>query len=254
MSGGIASATNAGDIRDIRDVSYGSAQTRHACAGDADRYRAASRWQKDMQAVDTHNNADGSVDGSKNIYLDTEFSSLSAPALLSIGLVADDGSECYGELAADRLPVNAFVRQKVLSQWGRMSGSAASTAQLGIRVSAWLSKLGGNSINVVYDYDADFELLQSALRAAGLWSRWSGVLRPFKVGYLARQPISNEAMDLSWTHSSRHDDIHRHHALADARALRAGYRALQKVRIVSTDDDVASCQTQSISNSPRIFL
>ncbi len=201
-----------------------------------------------IQDSDNENDADESVersiDGSNNIYLDTEFSSLSAPELLSIGLVADNGSECYGELAPDRLQVNAFVRQKVLSQWGRMNGSAASTAQLGIRVSAWLSTLESNSINVVYDYDADFELLQSALRAAGLWYRWSEVLRPFKVGYLARMPISNEAMDLSWTDSSRHDGIHRHHALADARALRAGCLALRHERIVPTDDNVVPFETQ----------
>jgi hypothetical protein len=151
---------------------------------------------------------------------------------LSIGLVSDDGRECYVELAPNQIHVNAFVRRMVLPQWGRMAGSAASPAQLGIRVDAWLSTLGAQWVNVVYDYDMDFELLKGALREPGVCRRWSGMLSPCKVGYLARQPISDEAMDSSRTDSSRHVGIHRHHALADARALRAGYLALQHQRIV----------------------
>lgn len=165
-----------------------------------------------------------------NVFLDTEFSSLSAPALLSIGLVADDGRECYAEIADRLLPVNAFVMRTVLPQWGLMPGRVASKAELGRRVDAWLSGLGQTSIAVVYDYEADFELLQDALVSAVRWGRWSMVLVPRKVGFLSRQALSDEAMDSSWAASLHHNGIGRHHALADARALRAGYQAIREDR------------------------
>lgn len=187
------------------------------------------------QVVSIKNNTDGARRGSINVYLDTEFSSLSAPELLSVGLVTDDGQECYVEIEAIRAQVNAFVRRTVLPQWGCMASSAASAAQLGNRVDTWLLTLGRGSINVVHDYETDFLLLREALRAAGVWDRWSDVLVPFKVGYLVGQPISDEAMDLSWTDSWRHDGIHRHHALADAHALQAGYLAQQGISFVRHD-------------------
>ena len=160
------------------------------------------------------------------VFIDAELTSLKAPDLLSIGLVADDGRECYVELAAGRRHVNAFVLERVVPQLGLMPVRAATRQELGRRVGEWLLALGQPSIDVVYDYHADFEWLEDALRSAGLRARLSGVLVPHKVGYLARQAHSDEAMDSSWTASSHANCIARHHALTDARALRAGYEAV----------------------------
>ncbi len=165
--------------------------------------------------------------GSMNmkVFIDAEFTSLNAPDLLSIGLVADDGRECYVELAVARRRVNACVQERIAPYLGLMPVRAATRQDLGRFIGEWLLTLGQRSIDVVYDFHADFEWLEDALRAAGLWSRLSGMLLPHKVAYLARQRYSDEAMDTSWTASSSADGIARHHALADARALRAGYEA-----------------------------
>ena len=45
-----------------------------------------------------------------NLFIDTEFSSLNAPKLLSIGLVADDGRELNVEIADDRIPILRHVQ------------------------------------------------------------------------------------------------------------------------------------------------
>jgi hypothetical protein len=159
------------------------------------------------------------------VFIDAEFTSLKAEDLLSIGLVADDGRECYVVLAVEHRRVNAFVLEGVVPQLGLMPVRAATRQDLGRIVGEWLLALGQPSIDVVYDFHADFEWLEDALRSAGLWTRLSGVLLPHKVAYLARQRYSDETMDTSWTASSRANAIARHHALADARALRAGYEA-----------------------------
>jgi len=162
-----------------------------------------------------------------NLFIDTEFSSMSAPKLLSIGLVTDDGRECYVEIADERIPVNAFVTRTVLSQWGLMPVQVRSNLELGHRVDHWLSGLGRIPITVVHDYEADFELLRVALLAAMCWGRWSKVLVSHQIAFLSREPVSNEAMDGSWMASMKRDGIGRHHALADARALREGYAAIR---------------------------
>ncbi|MFM9928310.1 hypothetical protein VLK31_35445 [Variovorax sp. H27-G14] len=164
----------------------------------------------------------------RHVFIDTEFTSRSRPERLSIALVADDGRECYVELAVPPWCVNDFMVRAVLPEWGLVPGRAASTAELGPRVDAWLSSLGDTAIDVVYDFEAAFDLMRHALHLANLWRRWSGALVADKVGRLARQPVCDEAMDPSWTNSMRRGGIRRHHALADPRALRAGYQAIHE--------------------------
>ncbi|MEO7916750.1 MAG: hypothetical protein ABIR16_03835 [Dokdonella sp.] len=178
-----------------------------------------------------------------NLFIDTEFSSLKAPELLSIGLVADDGREFYVEIADDRIPVNAFVKRTVLPQWGLMPLQVRSSIELGRHVDKWLSGLRRTSIAVVYDYEADFDLLRNALVSAMCWGRWSKVLVPHQVGFLSREHASNEAMDSSWTASMQRDGIGRHHALADARALREGYAAVHDAQRRRAAECVAALPT-----------
>src|SRR5437870_13404162 len=75
-------------------------------------------------------------------------------------------------------------------------------------------------------YHSDFDLFERALRDAGLRDHLQNVIKPTHVGYLIGQPDVEEAMETSWTASFVADRIGRHHALADARALRAGFAAM----------------------------
>ena len=101
-----------------------------------------------------------------------------------------------------------------------------SRIDIGKRVGAWLLELGELSIDILYDFHADMDLLEGSLRAAAIWTRLSPVLVPTHIGYLIGEPDVTTAMEASWIASFAADGIERHHALADARALRAGYLAV----------------------------
>jgi hypothetical protein len=95
------------------------------------------------------------------LFIDTEFTSLRAPDLLSIGLVSDDERERYVEFAAEHMAGKVFVRRTVLTQWAIMPGRAASVQVLGHTFGVWLLSLVRSALEVIYDVHADFELLFS---------------------------------------------------------------------------------------------
>lgn len=164
------------------------------------------------------------------VFIDCEFTGMEEgePELLSIGLVADDGGELYIELTGESHLTGAstFVLDVVATQFGLMPHAVESQIELGQRVGAWLLDLEQASIDVAYDYHTDFDLLERALQCAGLWSRLKDVIKPTHIGYLTGHDIVEAAMERSWADSFDVDGIARHHALADARALRWAFTAM----------------------------
>jgi hypothetical protein len=175
--------------------------------------------------TDSHDTSATPSPEQRVVFIDCEFTDLVDPRLLSIGLVCDDGREPYVELAGDSYLVDAstFVLDTVVLQLGLIPHAVATQIELGKRVGAWLLGLGDPSITVCYDYHADMDLLEAMLLSAGLWTRLSPVLKPTHVGYLIGESGVESAMEASWTATFAADGVDRHHALADARALRAGY-------------------------------
>lgn len=159
------------------------------------------------------------------IFIDCEFTDFEIPALLSIGLVADDGGELYVELAGESHldGASTFVLDTVAPQFGLLPHAVITRKELGHLVGAWLVELGHSSIDVAYDFHTDYDLLERALQCAGLWERLKDVLRPTHIGYLICQDDFDAAMDRSWADSFVANGIERHHALADARALKCGF-------------------------------
>lgn len=159
------------------------------------------------------------------VFIDCEFTNFETTELLSIGLVADDGTELYGELTGEShlKGASSFVFDTVVPQFGLMPSSVSSQKELGQLVGAWLIELGHPSIDIAYDYHTDFDLFQLALQCAGLWERLKDVLRPTHIGYLIGQNDVEVVMERSWAASFVANGIDRHHALADARALRCGF-------------------------------
>ena len=164
-------------------------------------------------------------------FLDTEFTDLDSPRLLSLGLVSKSGGEHYVELDL-AAPENAsvldqacdFVRDGgVLEQWGRVAGAATSYRDMGLRTAAWLrDRLAerDDPLQIACDYQVDFALLEQLLRDAGQWDDLGSRLQPLDVieltsrldGFLGAGE-AREAM--------RRRGLERHHALVDAHALRA---------------------------------
>jgi len=173
------------------------------------------------------------------VFLDTEFTSLQDPHLLSLGLVAHDGREHYVELdmstdvgRARLIASSDFVRNDgVLDMWGLVPGAASTAMELGRRTAEWLLVQAGESrtrVEVAFDYATDFELMKLAIRDSGLWGRVQDIVIPVNVGPLTDSPEGSIAANGCFRELHRRG-LARHHALADANALRAAYIAVKAV-------------------------
>lgn len=160
------------------------------------------------------------------VYLDTEFTTIDPveeAELLSVGLVADDGREIYVERLDDELRAHCseFVHCEVLPQFGQVRGATVSSyRELADRLAGFLMELGGR-VRLCYDYKTDRELVAHALEHAAAWPElaWLNV---------AIESSTNEAqgtIEAYWREAQACSTLKPHHALADARALRAGVEA-----------------------------
>jgi hypothetical protein len=170
------------------------------------------------------------------IFLDTEFTDLLNPELLSLGLVTLDGREHYAELdlttdlGKARVKASSdFVRYGgVLDFWGLVAGATGTEWEMGRRTGEWLLGLAaesGKQIEVAFDYSMDYELLEYAIRDAGLWEQVREVVLPVNVnsitGTITGELAAEECFRALGQRGGR--GLKRHHALADALALRAAY-------------------------------
>ena len=158
------------------------------------------------------------------VFLDTEFTSFVRPDLISIGLVAEDGREFYAERTDYRKDdCSDFVRETVLPLLGRVPGAACSRPELTRRVRQWLDALPVPA-TIIFDYERDWLLLAEACLGSGHQKPPANVGEKLHLDRFAiTHPIFEQAQNLIYT-----PDWPPHHALADARALMAGYRAFRE--------------------------
>jgi hypothetical protein len=154
-------------------------------------------------------------------FLDTEFTQIQQPELISVGLVSELGHEFYAELSDfPRDKCSEFVHGEVLPLFGRVAGALCSKSELARRLPEWFHSLGERTI-VIFDYDVDWELLSLAFRFDG-GSVPTSIDTPLCLsGLIVTDPVYQDAFNRSLS-----EVWPRHHALADARAIHAGYRAL----------------------------
>ena len=168
-----------------------------------------------------------------HLFLDTEFTDLQHPELLSLGLVTADGAEHYAELDFDA-PASAavwrrassFVRENgVQQQWNLIPGATGTAPDMALRTAAWLreqaSRLGAPLL-IGHDYATDYELLERCLRDAGQWTSVRELVRPWDITRCTGTFEGHLAADHRYRALSPRG-LARHHALADAHALRANY-------------------------------
>lgn len=169
------------------------------------------------------------------VFVDTEFTDFVHPQLLSVGLVTHDGRERYIEVdlhtragAALRKCSSSFVCEHVLSQFRVLKDGITFPHLIGQHLVDWLRDIAGTTdgtLELVYDYGVDAELLERAMRRATSWQtlrprlKWSIVSTP------SEDPHAEAARAASFAASKEFDGLHEHHALADARALRASHLA-----------------------------
>lgn len=165
------------------------------------------------------------------LYLDTEFTDLLGPELLSLGMVSADGDEHYVELdlndptSAETLAAASefALHCGVLEQWGLVPNSAFSRPAMGERTARWVLQQAtrfSQPALIAFDYAPDFELLEYLLRDAGQWESVRDVMRPLNVAELASRFDGALSAEAAYA-ALRRRGLERHHALADAHALRA---------------------------------
>lgn len=109
--------------------------------------------------------------------------------------------------------------------WGRVDGAACIQLELGTRTARWLNEravTAGGIVTVAFDYEADWQLLTAALDEVGAWQQLAPIIRPANVSRLTGTIEGEMGADAAFVEMG-HRDLYRHHALADAMALRRAY-------------------------------
>jgi integrase len=160
-------------------------------------------------------------------WIDTEFTQFDNPALLSVGLVAEDGiSECYVELldAERESHCSDFVREEVLPLLGLLGVRTSSQAELSAHVTSFLqATAAGCSIQLMYDCKIDKDLLSKVLEEAPQWDDLKDHLVWCDVSAQVNASEASAAAKSFAFDASALEGVGRNHALIDARALRAAY-------------------------------
>ena len=170
-----------------------------------------------------------------HVVLDCEFTDLDDPQLLSVGMVAEDGARLYIELdlssaegRARAVRASAFAQDQVLEFFGQDSRAKVATLQeLGERAQAWLRDLKGRHIELLYDYAADYSLLESVLVTLPQWRELKDRLQPRNIAQEC-DCVDAELASEGCFEALKREGLYRHHALADALALQAAYYAVSQ--------------------------
>lgn len=154
-----------------------------------------------------------------NVFFDTEFTTLNPngyPALISIGLVAQDGREFYAELTDtwDEGICSDFVLDVVLPQ---LEGGEyrMTEAQLAIRLKAWIE---GMSDEVVLRSDApgmDWPWVLNLFQNHGWPQNMRNKCGTIFFDEFQQQIGYNQGLENFWKINA----ARQHHALVDARGL-----------------------------------
>lgn len=167
-------------------------------------------------------------------WVDTEFTGFDQPDLLSVGLVAENGvSECYVELldAERECHCSDFVRKEVLPLFGLLGVRATSYAELSDYISSFLQATApGCNIELMYDSKMDKDLLSNALEEAPQWDDLQEHIAWRDVSAQVNESDASAAAKRSAFDAAALEGVGRHHALIDARALRAAYLVVANER------------------------
>lgn len=142
------------------------------------------------------------------LFIDTEFTSLEHPQLISLGITTDHAREFYAErIDFPRQHCSGFVQSQVLPLLGYSYDAAVTAPELSRRLGRWLEPLTDHHLIVAHDYADDLQLFMSAVPEC-----WWHLLIPLD----ARWGMSDEALAEFFAVPG----VIRHHALHDARGLR----------------------------------
>lgn len=141
------------------------------------------------------------------VFLDTEFTDLRAPCLISMGLVAETGEELYIEVPYPDDACTPFVRETVIPLLGQIPNAWCSRSELGLRLISWLDlvRTGRRGLQICVDYQADWDLFVEAL--------------DLKIpDWCTHRRVARNINELLRYEFHKRHALPEHHALYDARA------------------------------------
>ena len=144
------------------------------------------------------------------IFIDTEFTDADEPQLISVGLAAESGEVFYAELQFDYMLASEFVFEHVIPLLTPET-STLSYVEFRQKLGDWLNEVrpDGEDVEICFDSDSDFTLLDYAARGVPEWCR--------------PRNVAAEVNDLFRYEFFRTRNLPDHHALNDAMALRYAF-------------------------------
>lgn len=159
------------------------------------------------------------------IFFDTEFNGSQATSILiSIGLVTEDGRECYAELPSKGLHLDSaieLIMKRVVSQFDKIPGSRVpDPIGMSDRVVSFLNSFG-EDLELLYDYKLDWRHLETLIaQDRSLMKR----VQPREIAGELSSDVSRAAAAAALDAIAKRG-VGEFHALADAYALRAAWMA-----------------------------
>lgn len=152
------------------------------------------------------------------VFLDTEFTDFLDPKLISLGIVAETGEECYIEVPFPDNECSAFVREAVIPLLQGSPEAYCSRPDVRCRVLSWLDiiRATGQAVEFCFDYQTDWDLL-------------ADVMDEMVPSWVIPRNVNREVSELMlydfWRRARDAGSGDReHHALSDARALAYAFR------------------------------
>jgi hypothetical protein len=163
------------------------------------------------------------------LFLDTEYNNIIDIDLISIGLASECESHLfYAELTDfNEKKCSAFVREAVLPQLRKTLAIVGDKNHVADKLWKFLEGLPGEAI-IVMDDAGDWDLLTDLLdgKVPANVSSIPAYIEDQYVGYGALAAYTFEEAKIDYFLKHKTTDIYRHHALLDAKANLAAYRAM----------------------------
>jgi hypothetical protein len=145
------------------------------------------------------------------VFIDTEFTDLRAPVLISVALVAADGEEFYAERSEFPLRgCTEFVKRVVLPLLGPPS-QRKPFGSIKAELREWLVKLNDQEIVIAFDDERD-------------WTLFCELLDFDVPKNISCASIAGKLDERAFAQYFTQTDVKRHHALHDARANGTAFR------------------------------
>jgi hypothetical protein len=163
-----------------------------------------------------------------NVFLDTEFTGLLDPQLISLGMASEYGEDFYAEVPYSDKACSPFVREAVLPLLGKLPHSFFTKDQLCFECIKWLEivRRDGEDVFICVDYQTD-------------WDLFSDVLDYRVPPWCHRKMVRQNLSELMLCEFFQKNSLPRHHSLYDAKANCYAYRPLRAILTLEEDTFIA---------------